>query len=100
VIRNLRTREAPGVIVQDEADLRLMVPCWMLDEGCCQAVTVEKKPRISVDALFELRALLDSQGMLAGKRDSECDSIMANGKCHESTTKNQSTDDCRTPGDA
>ena len=86
--------------MQDEADLRLMVPSWMLDEGCCQAVTVEKKARIAVDALLELRALLDSQGMLAGNQDAGCDSIMANGKCHESTTKTQSTNDHRAPGDA
>jgi len=77
-----------------------MVPCWMLDEGCCQAVVVEEKPRISVDALFELRALLDSQGVLAGGQDAERDSIMVDEKRHESTTKTQRSDDGRAPGDA
>lgn len=100
MIRNLRTREEPGVIVQDEADLRLMVPCWMLDDGCCQAVTVEKKARISVDALSELRALLDSQGILAGNQDAVCDSIMDNGKGHESTAKTPPSNDRRASGDA
>ena len=97
MIRNLRIHEEPGVIVQSEEDLRLMIPCWMLDEICCQAVVVEKQSRIAVEALVWLRTLIDGQSMLTGGQGTKCDSIMANGERHESTTKHQKSDPASAP---
>ena len=100
MIRNLRIHEEPGVIVQSEEDLRLMIPCWMLDEICCQAVVVEKQSRIAVEALVGLRALIDGQSMLTGGQGAKCDSIMANGERHESTTKHKKSDTPSAPREA
>ena len=51
VIRRLRAHEEPAVIVQLEEELRIVVPCWMLDVACCQAMVQEERPRIAVDAV-------------------------------------------------
>jgi len=100
VIRNLRTREEPGVIVQGEEDLRLLIPCWMLDESCCRGVAVQNQPRIALEALVGLRALIDEQSMLTGGGDAESDLIMANGERHESTTEHTRADTTSTPREA
>ncbi len=89
MIRGLRTHGEPAVIVQGNEDLRLMIPCWMLDEGCCRAVVVEKKPRIALEAFVALRDLIDGQRMFSGGKDAECDLVMANGERHEKPTKDQ-----------
>jgi hypothetical protein len=41
--------------------VQVAVPTWMLDPLVCQQLTDEEHPRLSVAALSELRALLDSQ---------------------------------------
>ena len=38
-----------------------LIPHWMLDAAACSAVSDEVRPRISLDALHELRDLLDAQ---------------------------------------
>jgi hypothetical protein len=37
------------------------VPAWMLDPLVCQQLTDEVRPRLTIEALHDLRALLDSQ---------------------------------------
>jgi hypothetical protein len=84
VVRRVKSREEPSVIVQGERDLRLMVPCWMLSEGCCEEMAVEEEPRIAVEALAELRALIDAQHLAAGGPGAGCDSMTVDEQCHES----------------
>lgn len=78
VIRRLRTGVDAMVIVQGEPDLRIVAPCWMLEECCCAAMVVEECGRISVEALLALRGLIDDRGLLAGGGREECDSLMVN----------------------
>ena len=59
MIRRLRAKENPSVIVQIEDDLRVAVPCWMLEASSCGLLRIEASPKISLDALVELRALID-----------------------------------------
>ncbi len=82
------------MIVQGAADLRLMVPCWMLDQDYCRSLVSEQKPRIAVEALVGLRTLIDGQGMCAGGKDAGYDSIMVNRNHHEKKKKK-----CEAPGD-
>jgi hypothetical protein len=79
------------VIVQGEPDLRIVVPCWMLDEGCCAAMVVEERGRIAVEALVALRCLVDGQGLSAGGRRGGCDSLMAYGDNHELPATDRTT---------
>jgi hypothetical protein len=82
-------REEPAVIVQGEKDLRLAVPCWMLDEEWCRAMVVEEKPRIAVEALVALRDLLARQHSSTGAAEVECGTMKATEDHHESQTEDQ-----------
>lgn len=73
----------PSVIVRveqlegegDAEELRINVPCWMLDEQACSRVVVDANcGRVAFDALVRLRTLVDS-GLMVAKGDR-----------HESTT--------------
>jgi FkbH-like protein len=52
-------------------------------EVCCQAMRLEERPRIAVDALRLLRDLVDLQAASPGEKDSECGLMAAKGGCHE-----------------
>jgi len=56
------------VVIQLADDVQVAVPTWMLDPLACQQLTDEVRPRISVAALHDLRALLDSQPFLVTRR--------------------------------
>jgi hypothetical protein len=49
------------VIVRLPDGLQVAVPTWMLNPAECSALTDEAAPKISIEALLELRALIDSQ---------------------------------------
>ena len=70
-IRYLRRGgDAPIVIVRLPDGLQLAIPEWMLNPEICERLRTEARPRISLDALVELRPLIDAQlPMLAGDRD-------------------------------
>ena len=61
IVRRLRRYTADCVVIQLADDVQVAVPTWMLDPLVCQQLTDEVRPRISVAALHDLRALLDSQ---------------------------------------
>ena len=69
-IRYLRRGgDAPIVIVRLPDGLQLAIPEWMLSSDICERLRTEARPRISLDALIELRALTDAQhSMVAGDR--------------------------------
>ena len=49
------------MVIKLADDVQVAVPTWMLDPLVCQQLTDEEHPRLSVVALRDLRALLDSQ---------------------------------------
>jgi hypothetical protein len=49
------------VVIKLADDVQVAIPTWMLDPLVCQQLTDEEHPHLSVAALCELRALLDSQ---------------------------------------
>lgn len=58
----------------EDEELLISVPCWMLDEQACAHLTFDGNSiRISLDALLQLRTLVDS-GLM-----------MVQGDHHEST---------------
>jgi hypothetical protein len=60
---------APIVIVRLPDGLQLAIPEWMLSSEICERLRTEARPRISLDALIELRTLTDAQhSMVAGDR--------------------------------
>src|SRR5205823_2097414 len=61
IVRRLRRYTADCVVIKLADDVQVAVPTWMLDPLACQQLTDEVRPRISVAALHDLRALLDSQ---------------------------------------
>jgi len=69
-IRYLRRGgDAPIAIVRLPDGLRLAIPEWMLSSEICERLRTEARPRISLDALIELRTLTDAQhSMVAGDR--------------------------------
>ena len=64
IVRRLRRYTADCVVIKLADDVQVAVPTWMLDPLACQQLTDEMRPRISVAALRDLRALLDSQACL------------------------------------
>lgn len=56
----------------EDEELRISVPCWMLDEQACARVTYgTNSSRISLDALLRLRTLVDSGLMMVKGDDHE-----------------------------
>ena len=64
IVRRLRRYTADCVVIKLTDDVQVAVPTWMLDPLVCQQLTDEERPRLSVAALSELRALLDSQSVV------------------------------------
>src|SRR5215813_4367160 len=69
-IRYLRRGgDAPIVIVRLPDGLQLAIPEWMLSPEICERLRTEARPGISLDALIELRTLIDGRlPMVAGDR--------------------------------
>jgi hypothetical protein len=44
---------------QGEPELRIVIPDWMLDEVACMRMQVREKPQIQLQALLQLRNLID-----------------------------------------
>jgi hypothetical protein len=81
-------------------DLRIMIPCWMLDEPLCRGMGVEGRSRVSVTSLAELRALIDAQNMPSGGMDGRCVCVLANENSHESPAEVGDPGAVHAPGDA
>jgi hypothetical protein len=61
VIRHLRRSEPAILILKLPGGAQLAVPEWMLLPQVCDRLVIETEPRISIDALIDLRALVDAQ---------------------------------------
>jgi hypothetical protein len=100
ILRRLRAGSEPAVIAQGVEDLRIMIPCWMLDEVLCRGMGVESQPRVSVTSLAELRALIDAQNIQSGGVDGQCACVVANENNHESHAESSDPGVVHAPGDA
>lgn len=58
IVRVVRRTE-PTVIVRLADGTHVAIPEWMLDAAHCAALPEESCPRLSLQALVELRALVD-----------------------------------------
>ena len=63
VIRFLRKSESAILMVRLPRGAQIAVPEWMLIPQVCDRLTVEDKPRISIDALHDLRRLIRAQSL-------------------------------------
>ena len=63
VLRRFPKVSAGSVLVVLPDETHGAIPEWMLDPVACAGLTDEPSPRISLGALRELRALLDSQSL-------------------------------------
>lgn len=100
ILRRLRAGSEPAVIAQGVEDLRIMIPCWMLDEVLCRGMGVESQPRVSVTSLAELRALIDAQNIQSGGMDGQCACVVANENNHEPPAECSDPGAVHAPGDA
>ena len=64
VIRHLRRIGSAILIVRLPDGLQLAVPEWMLSPQACQHLTDQAEPRIAIEALEELRRLIDAQTLV------------------------------------
>jgi hypothetical protein len=64
IIRWLRRQHSESLVVKLQDGLELAIPAWMLDPLACSQVHDASVPRLTVDALLALRALLDYQPLL------------------------------------
>jgi hypothetical protein len=66
IVRTIRLTN-PSVIVRFEDGLRIAIPRWMLDAAYCAALPEKSTARLSLQALVELRDLIDRQSWSAGQ---------------------------------
>ena len=64
IIRWLRRQTSESLIIRLQDGLELAIPSWMLDPLACSLVHDAPTPRLPVEALLALRALLDRQPLL------------------------------------
>lgn len=61
VVRHVRRIESSVLIVKLPGGTQIALPEWMLTPQACDGMKKEDSPRIAIDALFDLRRLIDSQ---------------------------------------
>ena len=72
VIRYLRRIDSAILIVRLPGGAQVAVPEWMLQPQVCDQLVIEAEPRISIDALIELRALIDAQRLKNTSKEDCC----------------------------
>jgi hypothetical protein len=71
--------ERPSTDPSDEAEPQLFVPCWMLDKAACARVDVRDKAFVQVQALVQLRRLIDELAVTSGEPHPDSRSANAKG---------------------
>ena len=64
IVRWLRRQTEESLVIKLQDGLELAIPAWMLDPLACRHVHDAPTPRLTVEALFTLRNLLDRQPLL------------------------------------
>jgi len=80
VIRHLRKSESAILIVRLPGGSQIALPDWMMMPEVCDRFTNEAEPRIAIDALFDLRRLIDSHSIGKTHRDHSCAESPSGGK--------------------
>ena len=80
VIRHLRRTESTILIVKLPGGVQVAVPDWMLNPKVCDQFTNEAEPRVSIDALFGLRRLIDAHRLGTPPEDPGCAESPTGGK--------------------
>ena len=75
----------------DDPELRIVVPGWMLDETACSMIIVRDKPQIQLQALVQLRELVDQLVLPTGEGHGDSGSIEAKGDRHETQISTQAS---------
>jgi hypothetical protein len=72
VVRYLRRTESAVLIVRLPGGAQLALPEWMLNSQACDRLSYEERPRIALDALLDLRRLIDAQHIKNATQDRSC----------------------------
>jgi hypothetical protein len=72
VIRHLRRIGSAILIARLPGGAQIAVPEWMLIPQVCDRLTIEAEPRITIDALIDLRTLIDAQRLKNTSKDHCC----------------------------
>ena len=80
VIRHLRRIDSVILIVRLPGGTQVAVPDWMLSPQICDQFTNETDPRVSIDALFDLRRLIDAHHLGKASKDHGCAESPSGGK--------------------
>ena len=68
VIRFLRKSESVILIVKLPGGSQIALPEWMMIPQVCDRLTIGEQPRISIDALIDLRRLIDAQCQISAPK--------------------------------
>jgi hypothetical protein len=79
-IRHLRRIDSVILIVRLPGCTQVAVPDWMLSPQVCDRFTNEAEPRVSIDALFDLRRVIDAHHLGKASRDHGCAESPSGGK--------------------
>jgi hypothetical protein len=80
VIRYLRRRDSVSLIVRLPGGAQVAIPDWMLSPQVCDRFTNEAEPRVSIEALFDLRRLIDAHHLGKASKDHGCAESPSGGK--------------------
>jgi hypothetical protein len=80
VIRHLRRSDSVILIVRLPGGTQVALPDWMLSAQICDQFTNEADPRVSIDALFDLRRLIDAHHLGKASKDHGCAESPSGGK--------------------
>ena len=72
VIRHLRKSESVILVIKLPGGSQVAIPEWMLIPHICDRLTYEEKPRISIEALIDLRRLIDAQCLKKAPKAGSC----------------------------
>jgi hypothetical protein len=71
----------------EEPELRIVVPCWMLDQAACMSILPLDQPKVEINALVRLRTLVDELAKTSGGQYLDSGSITAKGDRHETRSR-------------
>ncbi len=87
MLRSSKRGETPAVLVRlertssdprEEPEPQIVVPCWMLDEAACARVEIHNTALVQVQALVQLRRLIDELAATSGQPPPDSRSSNAN----------------------
>jgi len=80
IVRHLRRIDSVILIIRLPGGAQIAIPDWMLSPQVCDRFTNEAEPRVSIDALFDLRRLIDAHHLGKASKDHGCAESPLGGK--------------------